>query len=238
VHPVRGRVQLVRSPVFVDATGRRRAWAIWGVGMTSTLCCVYVLVLGVGLAGGAVRPGELLPGASGRNDARYERATRVARVPAAARTAAPGRAPIAELIAEDIAEHIAAQQAEVAPTGIPAVAPSRRSPSTRGPQTPGPTATAEKRIVAAGSSTAPVSPTTSPTTSPTPTASPTTSPTTSPAATPSSSATVPTPTAPTSQAAAPSAPTSTGPASTAQTTVTPTTSATAVGSSSGTASGG
>src|SRR4051794_41149137 len=43
VHPMRGRVdQLVRSPVFVDATGRRRAWATWGAGMTSVLCCVYV----------------------------------------------------------------------------------------------------------------------------------------------------------------------------------------------------
>jgi hypothetical protein len=102
--------------VFVDATGRRRLWATWGAGATSALCCVYVFVLGVGLAGGAVRPGELLPGASrrneARNEARYEPAARVARAPAAVPTTTTDTAPPATA-------RTSAQRAATTPTEAP-----------------------------------------------------------------------------------------------------------------------
>jgi hypothetical protein len=201
VHPMRGRVdQLVRPPVFVDATGRRRLWATWGAGATSALCCVYVFVLGVGLAGGAVRPGELLPGASrrneARNEARYEPAARVARAPAAVPTTTTDTAPPATA-------RTSAQRAATTPTEAPAgTAPSGSSPSSSswsspssspvGVQAPMPAVTWERPPVAAASSTAPASPTPNPTASPTssPASSPTTSPSTSPASTPQTATTL------------------------------------------------
>src|SRR3954471_8101887 len=62
VPPVKDRVdEIVHSPVFVDASGRRRAWIARTVTAFSALCCGYVAVLAVGLLGGPVRPGDLLP---------------------------------------------------------------------------------------------------------------------------------------------------------------------------------
>ena len=60
--PVRNRVDhVMRSPVFVDATGRRRAWVAWALGMGAVVCVGYVLLLGFSFAGGPIRPGDLLP---------------------------------------------------------------------------------------------------------------------------------------------------------------------------------
>src|SRR3954453_1269732 len=62
VPPVKDRVEeIVHSPVFVDASGRRRAWIARTVTAFSALCCGYVAVLAIGLLGGPVRPGDLLP---------------------------------------------------------------------------------------------------------------------------------------------------------------------------------
>src|SRR3954452_2612961 len=62
VPPVKDRVdEIVHSPVFVDASGRRRAWIARTVTAFSALCCGYVAVLAVGFLGGPVPPGALLP---------------------------------------------------------------------------------------------------------------------------------------------------------------------------------
>ena len=60
--PVRERVdQITHSPVFVDESGRRRAWVMWVLGMAGVLCLGYVLLLGFSFAGGPIKPGDLLP---------------------------------------------------------------------------------------------------------------------------------------------------------------------------------
>ena len=60
--PMREAVQqLAHSPVFVDESGRRRAWVMWTLGLGGALCLGYVLLLGFSLAGGPINPGDLLP---------------------------------------------------------------------------------------------------------------------------------------------------------------------------------
>src|SRR4051812_48549951 len=60
--PVKEGVErVVRSPVFVDATGRRRSWVTWAVGAAAVVCFGYVLLLGFSFAGGPIKPGDLLP---------------------------------------------------------------------------------------------------------------------------------------------------------------------------------
>src|SRR6476659_409002 len=62
VPPVKEHVDaIVDSPVFVDASGRRRGWVSRARLVFSATCCGYVTVLAVGLLGAPVRPGDLLP---------------------------------------------------------------------------------------------------------------------------------------------------------------------------------
>ena len=59
---VRDRVDhVIHSPVFVDGSGRRRAWVAWALGAPAALCLGYVLLLGFSFAGGPIKPGDLLP---------------------------------------------------------------------------------------------------------------------------------------------------------------------------------
>src|SRR3954451_9566023 len=59
---VKDRVdQLFHSPVFEDTSDRRRTWLAWTVIGLAVACCGYVAVLAIGLLGGPVRPGDLLP---------------------------------------------------------------------------------------------------------------------------------------------------------------------------------
>ena len=60
--PVKEAVQqLAQSPVFVDESGRRRAWVMWTLIVGGALCLGYVLLLGFSLVGGPIKPGDLLP---------------------------------------------------------------------------------------------------------------------------------------------------------------------------------
>jgi hypothetical protein len=62
VAPMREAVQqIAHSPVFVDESGHRRAWVQWALGLGGALCLGYVVLLGFSLAGGPIRPGDLLP---------------------------------------------------------------------------------------------------------------------------------------------------------------------------------
>ena len=52
---------VTRSPVFVDASGRRRTWVTWALGLLAVACGCYAVLLGLSFLGGPLTPGDLLP---------------------------------------------------------------------------------------------------------------------------------------------------------------------------------
>jgi hypothetical protein len=80
------------SPVFVDGSGVRRAWTVRVLIGVATVCAAYLLVLGVGMLGGAT-PGALLPWPSATASTGSAKAPRPAERVAPA-PAAPSAAPV------------------------------------------------------------------------------------------------------------------------------------------------
>jgi hypothetical protein len=72
--PVRDRVdQVTRSPVFVDASGRRRRWVTWALAAAAAACTGYLVLLAFSFAGGPLTPHDLLPWPGDDRSSRPER---------------------------------------------------------------------------------------------------------------------------------------------------------------------
>jgi hypothetical protein len=72
--PVRDRVdQVTQSPVFVDASGRRRRWVTWALAAAAAACTGYLVLLAFSFAGGPLTPHDLLPWPGDDRSSRPER---------------------------------------------------------------------------------------------------------------------------------------------------------------------
>jgi hypothetical protein len=92
---VRERVdQVTHSPVFVDASGRRRRWVSWALAATAALCAGYLILLVFSFTGGPLTPRDLLPLPDPPKSSQPDQdAVRPTTAPSPGTTPAPGTTP-------------------------------------------------------------------------------------------------------------------------------------------------
>lgn len=145
----------VRTPVFVDGSGRRHTWLLRSLVGLAILCAGYVLVLAVGLLGGST-PGELLPWSGGpgtRVDSGVRQpappAARPDSSPPAAAPTVPARPPTSRLPIPSAARSTTGPGA-ASRSSAPPPSPSGTNPTPTASASPTPTATHGRSAEAPG----------------------------------------------------------------------------------------